>query len=77
MASDTQRYADAVRGYGIRHWVRPGITGLAQARGLHGFADQEAMTERVKADVYYVEHWSVALDLKIMLATLLRARQLV
>jgi lipopolysaccharide/colanic/teichoic acid biosynthesis glycosyltransferase len=32
------------------------------------------MTERVKADVYYVEHWSVALDLKIMLATLLRAR---
>lgn len=74
MASDTQRYADAVRGYGIRHWVRPGITGLAQARGLHGYADQEAMTERVKADVYYVEHWSVALDLKIMLATLLRAR---
>jgi putative colanic acid biosynthesis UDP-glucose lipid carrier transferase len=77
MASDTQRYADAVRGYGIRHWVRPGITGLAQARGLHGFADQAAMTERVKADVYYVEHWSVALDLKIMLATLLRAPQLV
>jgi exopolysaccharide biosynthesis polyprenyl glycosylphosphotransferase len=74
MESDTQRYADAVRGYGIRHWVRPGITGLAQARGLHGHTDGTAMAERVKADVYYVEHWSVALDLKIMLATLLRAR---
>jgi lipopolysaccharide/colanic/teichoic acid biosynthesis glycosyltransferase len=32
------------------------------------------MTERVKADVYYVEHWSVALDLKIIAATLLRVR---
>lgn len=74
MESDTQRYADAVRGYGIRHWVRPGITGLAQARGLHGHTDEASMAERVKADVYYVEHWSVALDLKIMLATLLRAR---
>jgi exopolysaccharide biosynthesis polyprenyl glycosylphosphotransferase len=74
MASDTQRYADAVRSYGIRHWVRPGITGLAQARGLHGFTDQAAMTERVKADVYYVEHWSVALDLKIIAATVLRVR---
>ncbi len=74
MESDTQRYAEAVRGYGIRHWVRPGITGLAQARGLHGYTDQAAMAERVKADVYYVEHWSVALDLKIILATLLRAR---
>ena len=74
MESDTQRYAEAVRGYGIRHWVRPGITGLAQARGLHGHTDEASMAERVKADVYYVEHWSVALDLKIMLATLLRAR---
>jgi putative colanic acid biosynthesis UDP-glucose lipid carrier transferase len=74
MESDTQRYADAVRGYGIRHWVRPGITGLAQARGLHGHTDEASMAERVKADVYYVEHWSVALDLKIILATLLRAR---
>ena len=74
MESDTQRYAEAVRGYGIRHWVRPGITGLAQARGLHGHTDEATMAERVKADVYYVEHWSVALDLKIMLATLLRAR---
>ncbi|MGA1364169.1 MAG: exopolysaccharide biosynthesis polyprenyl glycosylphosphotransferase [Schleiferiaceae bacterium] len=74
MASDTQRYADAVRSYGIRHWVRPGITGLAQARGLHGFTDQASMTERVKADVYYVEHWSVALDLKILVATLLRVK---
>ncbi|MBM3434400.1 MAG: hypothetical protein FJX93_06575 [Bacteroidetes bacterium] len=74
MESDTHRYADAVRGYGIRHWVRPGITGLAQARGLHGHTDEASMAERVKADVYYVEHWSVALDLKIMLATLLRAR---
>lgn len=74
MESDTQRYAEAVRGYGIRHWVRPGITGLAQARGLHGHTDEASMAERVKADVYYVEHWSVALDLKIMLSTLLRAR---
>jgi lipopolysaccharide/colanic/teichoic acid biosynthesis glycosyltransferase len=57
--------------------VRPGITGLAQARGLHGYTDQAAMAERVKADVYYVEHWSVALDLKIIVATLVQVRSLI
>ncbi|MFM1883899.1 MAG: hypothetical protein RL168_83 [Bacteroidota bacterium] len=71
MTSDHQAYGQAIRAYGIRHWVKPGMTGLAQARGLVGEKDASSMQERLQADLYYVENWSFLLDLKIILATLL------
>jgi len=52
--------------YGDRHRVRSGITGWAQVHGLRG---QTSLAERVEWDNYYIAHWSLALDLKIMFLT--------
>jgi exopolysaccharide biosynthesis polyprenyl glycosylphosphotransferase len=71
MISDHSEYARAINNYGIRHWVKPGITGLAQARGLSGSKDIDLMNQRIQADIYYIENWSFLLDLKIILSTLL------
>jgi len=64
-------YVDAVRGYAGRHRVKPGITGLAQVRGLRGeIRTIERARRRVELDKQYIDEWSVWLDIKIMLATL-------
>lgn len=63
-------YFDAVKGYASRHRVKPGITGLAQVRGLRGeIATTERARKRVEYDVYYIENWSPLLDLRIMIET--------
>jgi len=58
---------DIIR-YGDRHRVKSGITGWAQVHGLRG---QTSLAERVEWDNYYIAHWSLALDLKILALTLL------
>jgi lipopolysaccharide/colanic/teichoic acid biosynthesis glycosyltransferase len=56
--------------YSERHRVRPGITGLAQARGLRGETEtEEKLRRRVDADLEYIETWSLWLDLAIMART--------
>ena len=66
-------YHEAVRGYPARHRVKPGITGLAQVRGLRGEIDTiERAKKRVEYDVYYIEHWSPLLDLRIIVETIFR-----
>lgn len=63
-------YQDAVRGYVGRHRVRPGITGLAQVRGLRGeIRTLERAKQRVEFDKQYIESWSIWLDVRILLAT--------
>jgi Undecaprenyl-phosphate glucose phosphotransferase len=63
-------YFDAVEGYAARHRVKPGITGLAQVRGLRGeIATIERAKKRVEYDTYYIDHWSPLLDLRIILET--------
>lgn len=63
-------YHDAVRGYAGRHRVKPGITGLAQVKGLRGEVRTiERAKRRVELDKEYLERWSVWLDLKILLLT--------
>jgi exopolysaccharide biosynthesis polyprenyl glycosylphosphotransferase len=57
---------DIVR-YGDRHRVKSGITGWAQVHGLRG---QTSLTERVEWDNYYIAHWSLGLDVKILMLTL-------
>lgn len=53
-----------------RHAVRPGITGLAQSRGFRGETSEfSAMSGRVKLDRFYVKNWSLLLDLKIIILT--------
>ena len=63
------RYVGDVDRYAERHRVRAGITGLAQAHGLRGGT---SLADRIELDNAYIEHWSLGLDLKIMLLTLVR-----
>ena len=63
-------YRKLINGYMIRHKVRPGITGLAQVKGLRGETETvEKMRERVRFDLEYLSHWSPWLDVKILLKT--------
>jgi exopolysaccharide biosynthesis polyprenyl glycosylphosphotransferase len=59
-------FRDDVSRYGDRHRVRAGITGWAQVHGLRG---QTSLAERVEWDNYYIAHWSLGLDLKILALT--------
>ena len=66
-------YFDAVKGYAARHRVKPGITGLAQVRGLRGEINTaERARKRVEYDIYYIENWSPLLDIRIMIETLFK-----
>jgi Undecaprenyl-phosphate glucose phosphotransferase len=63
-------YQDAVRGYAGRHRVRPGITGLAQVRGLRGeIRTIDRAKRRVELDKQYIDNWSLWLDIRILIAT--------
>ena len=63
-------YRKLIRGYMIRHKVRPGITGLAQVNGLRGETDTvDKMKMRIEYDLAYLRSWSLLLDLQIILKT--------
>jgi putative colanic acid biosynthesis UDP-glucose lipid carrier transferase len=62
-------YRKLIPGYMLRHKVKPGITGLAQVRGLRGATDTEQMRARIQCDLEYLREWSLLLDLRIMLRT--------
>jgi Undecaprenyl-phosphate glucose phosphotransferase len=63
-------FDEAVDGYFARHRVKPGITGWAQINGWRGEVDsEEKIQKRVEFDLYYIENWSVLLDLYILLKT--------
>ncbi len=65
-------YRRQVRGYMLRHKVKPGITGWAQVNGARGETDTlDKMERRVELDLYYIRNWSLTLDLKIILMTAL------
>jgi exopolysaccharide biosynthesis polyprenyl glycosylphosphotransferase len=65
-------YHEAVRHYRARHVVRPGITGWAQVNGSRGEIDTlEKARRRVELDLWYLEHWSLVLDLRILVRTAL------
>lgn len=64
-------YGAAIGDYQLRMRVRPGITGLAQVSDLRGSVDGvEEMRRRVRADVAYIDTWSIGLDLKILAKTI-------
>lgn len=66
-------YKEHVPRYMLRHKVKPGITGWAQVHGLRGETDTlEKMEKRVEYDLYYIEHMSLWLDLKIMVMTIFK-----
>ena len=73
MVSDNNKYEELIEFYDYRHKVKPGITGLSQAMGYVGETrNVQAMRDRVQLDIFYVRHWSVRLDLKILWHTFLR-----
>lgn len=64
-----ERFKDEIPGYMQKHLVKAGITGWAQVHGLRG---DTCLTTRIQYDLWYIEHWSLALDIKILLLTLVR-----
>ncbi|EQD63002.1 UDP-glucose lipid carrier transferase, partial [mine drainage metagenome] len=57
----------------LRHTVKPGITGWAQINGWRGETETvDKMKGRIEHDLYYIEHWSLAFDLRIIALTLVR-----
>jgi putative colanic acid biosynthesis UDP-glucose lipid carrier transferase len=67
-----ETYRKLIRGYMIRHKVKPGITGWAQVNGLRGETDTlDKMRERIEYDLSYLRNWSLQLDLQIVLKTIL------
>jgi putative colanic acid biosynthesis UDP-glucose lipid carrier transferase len=66
-------FSEHIEGYLRRHRVKPGITGWAQVNDLRGETQTiEEMSRRVKHDLYYIEHWSLWFDLRIILTTILK-----
>ncbi|MCC8396192.1 undecaprenyl-phosphate glucose phosphotransferase [Paraburkholderia sp. MMS20-SJTR3] len=67
------QYQNVVNGYIHRYRIKPGITGWAQINGFRGETDRiEKMEGRVAHDLYYLQHWSFWLDVKIILATIFK-----
>jgi putative colanic acid biosynthesis UDP-glucose lipid carrier transferase len=66
-------YKELVESYMQRHKVKPGITGWAQVNGYRGETDTlEKMQKRVEHDLWYIDNWSLGLDLKIILQTIFK-----
>jgi putative colanic acid biosynthesis UDP-glucose lipid carrier transferase len=66
-----EMYRKLIRGYMIRHKVKPGVTGLAQVNGFRGETETvEKMKARIDYDLAYLRNWSLLLDLRIILKTL-------
>lgn len=74
MVSHTDMYAKRIDKFMVRHFVKPGITGLAQVSGFRGEVETEKdIINRVKFDIFYIENWSILLDLKIIFQTAMNA----
>jgi len=64
-------FARILKTYHTRHFVKPGITGLAQCKGFRGeISEPSLLRERIRYDIFYINHWSFLLDLQIVLATI-------
>lgn len=67
----SEKYEKQVFRYKLRHFVKPGITGMAQTHGYRGeIKTKENIINRVKYDVFYIEKWSLYLDIKIIFLTI-------
>jgi putative colanic acid biosynthesis UDP-glucose lipid carrier transferase len=70
--SQNKAYGNKIKKYMVRHYVKPGITGLAQVRGFRGEIEtDDDMINRIKYDVFYIENWSLLLDIKIIVQTVI------
>jgi putative colanic acid biosysnthesis UDP-glucose lipid carrier transferase len=71
MLAVNEDYAQRFDKFMERHYIRPGVTGLAQIKGCRGeINSDEDVENRLKFDLYYIENWSLFLDIKIILITI-------
>jgi putative colanic acid biosynthesis UDP-glucose lipid carrier transferase len=74
MVSHTEMYARRIDKFMVRHFIKPGITGLAQTKGFRGEVENDKdIIYRVKFDIFYLENWSLLLDIKIIFLTVINA----
>jgi putative colanic acid biosynthesis UDP-glucose lipid carrier transferase len=74
MVSHTHMYAERIDKFMVRHFIKPGITGLAQVSGYRGEVETDNdIINRVKYDIFYLENWSLFMDLKIVFQTIFNA----
>jgi putative colanic acid biosysnthesis UDP-glucose lipid carrier transferase len=65
-----REYEVYIAEYGFRHHMKPGLTGWAQVNGLHDETPTFGnMTERVRLDLWYIDNWSLGLDINILVRT--------
>lgn len=70
MLAHTEQYSQLIDKYMVRHFVKPGVTGWAQVTGFRGETKELWQMEgRVKRDIWYIEHWSIWLDIRIIWLT--------
>ena len=70
MLAHTEQYSALISKYMVRHFVKPGLTGWAQVTGFRGETKELWQMEgRVKRDIWYMEHWSIWLDIRIIWMT--------
>jgi len=71
MLKHTEQYSKLIDSYMVRHFAKPGITGWAQVNGFRGETQELwQMTGRVKRDIWYIENWTVWLDIRIIYLTI-------
>ena len=74
MIRHTEQYSRIISSYMVRHFAKPGITGFAQVTGFRGETQELWQMEgRIRKDIWYIEHWSFALDLFIIWKTVYNA----
>ena len=70
MIKENEKYLKSIDKFMVRHFIKPGITGLAQVKGYRGEIESNSdIVNRIKFDVNYIENWSLLLDVKIITLT--------
>ncbi len=64
-----EKFREEIPRYMVKHQVRPGMTGWAQ---VNGYRENTSIRKRIEYDIYYIEHWSIAFDVKILILTVFK-----
>ena len=72
MVAHTEKYSKEISQFMVRHFVKPGISGWAQVNGYRGETEEPGLMEkRVQHDIWYLENWSLMLDIRICFLTII------
>jgi len=73
MLKHTHEWAKIYNPYMVRHYLKPGITGWAQVSGFRGeIKNQDLLEKRIEHDIWYMENWSMWLDMRIILLSIFK-----